>query len=106
MSLCFTDCRRGQSLVVHAINEGRQCAREVDQFLNAGVSTLSGPGGVLFGRRDLLAFRFISVSMKFEKMLNPQDCAKGCFGYCKMYTYDDFEIITASALSRSAREQY
>ncbi|KAI9859258.1 MAG: glutamate synthase [NADH] [Trichoglossum hirsutum] len=27
------DCRRGQSLIVWGINEGRQCAREVDQFL-------------------------------------------------------------------------
>ena len=27
------DCRRGQSLVVHAINEGRQAAREIDRYL-------------------------------------------------------------------------
>ena len=27
------DMRRGQSLVVWAIREGRQCAREVDEFL-------------------------------------------------------------------------
>jgi len=27
------DCRRGQSLIVWAINEGRQCARMVDRFL-------------------------------------------------------------------------
>ncbi len=27
------DCRRGQSLVVHAINEGRQAARECDRYL-------------------------------------------------------------------------
>jgi glutamate synthase (NADPH/NADH) small chain len=27
------DTRRGQSLVVWAIREGRQCAREVDAFL-------------------------------------------------------------------------
>ena len=27
------DMRRGQSLVVWAIREGRQCAREVDMFL-------------------------------------------------------------------------
>ncbi len=33
------DMRRGQSLVVWAIREGRQCARSVDQFL-MGVSTL------------------------------------------------------------------
>jgi glutamate synthase (NADPH/NADH) small chain len=33
------DMRRGQSLVVWAIREGRQCARTVDQFL-MGTSTL------------------------------------------------------------------
>ena len=27
------DCRRGQSLVVRAINEGREAAREVDRWL-------------------------------------------------------------------------
>lgn len=31
------DMRRGQSLVVWAINEGRECAREVDRFLSAKV---------------------------------------------------------------------
>jgi glutamate synthase (NADPH/NADH) small chain len=33
------DARRGQSLVVWAIREGRQCARAVDEFL-MGSSTL------------------------------------------------------------------
>jgi glutamate synthase (NADPH/NADH) small chain len=33
------DMRRGQSLVVWAIREGRQCARSVDEFLS-GVSSL------------------------------------------------------------------
>jgi len=33
------DCRRGQSLIVWGIAEGRQCAREVDRFL-MGSSTL------------------------------------------------------------------
>ena len=33
------DMRRGQSLVVWAIREGRQCARSVDMFL-MGTSTL------------------------------------------------------------------
>ena len=33
------DCRRGQSLVVWAINEGRGAAREVDRFLS-GSTTL------------------------------------------------------------------
>ncbi|XP_068081055.1 uncharacterized protein [Anabrus simplex] len=40
------DCRRGQSLVVWAISEGRQAAREVDAFLT-GQSTLPGPGGII-----------------------------------------------------------
>ncbi|XP_033228297.1 putative glutamate synthase [NADPH] isoform X2 [Belonocnema kinseyi] len=42
------DCRRGQSLVVWAITEGRQAAREVDQNL-MGVSGLPGPGGIISG---------------------------------------------------------
>jgi NADPH-dependent glutamate synthase beta subunit-like oxidoreductase len=37
------DCRRGQSLVVWAINEGRGAARAVDEFL-MGSSTLPAPG--------------------------------------------------------------
>lgn len=41
------DCRRGQSLVVHAINEGRQAARQIDADFNYGLSTLAGPGGVV-----------------------------------------------------------
>ncbi|TGZ69158.1 hypothetical protein CRM22_003887 [Opisthorchis felineus] len=40
------DCRRGQSLVVHAINEGRQVAREVDLHL-MGSTLLPGRGGVV-----------------------------------------------------------
>ncbi|MEO6316144.1 MAG: glutamate synthase subunit beta [Chitinophagaceae bacterium] len=34
------DMRRGQSLVVWAISEGRECARKIDEFLNDGVSIL------------------------------------------------------------------
>ncbi|EFA03092.1 uncharacterized protein LOC658584 isoform X1 [Tribolium castaneum] len=41
------DCRRGQSLVVWAISEGRQAARKVDEFLNKGQTTLPGPGGII-----------------------------------------------------------
>ena len=37
------DCRRGQSLVVWAINEGRGAARAIDQFL-MGSSSLPAPG--------------------------------------------------------------
>ncbi|KAL0267203.1 UNVERIFIED_CONTAM: hypothetical protein PYX00_009546 [Menopon gallinae] len=40
------DCRRGQSLVVWAIAEGRQAAREIDAFLK-GSSYLPGPGGII-----------------------------------------------------------
>lgn len=41
-----SDCRRGQSLVVWAINEGRQAAREVDAYL-MNTSTLPVTGGVV-----------------------------------------------------------
>lgn len=44
------DCRRGQSLVVHAINEGRQAARAVDEYLKKGGSSgsaLSVSGGLV-----------------------------------------------------------
>ncbi|QEG37646.1 glutamate synthase subunit beta [Bythopirellula goksoeyrii] len=37
------DCRRGQSLVVWAINEGRGAARAIDEFLR-GSTVLSAPG--------------------------------------------------------------
>jgi NAD(P)H-dependent glutamate synthase small subunit len=37
------DCRRGQSLVVWAINEGRGAARKIDEFL-MGASDLPAPG--------------------------------------------------------------
>ena len=40
------DCRRGQSLVVWAITEGRQAAREVDLYL-MGETALPVPGGVI-----------------------------------------------------------
>jgi NAD(P)H-dependent glutamate synthase small subunit len=40
------DCRRGQSLVVWAINEGRGAARAIDAFL-MGESTLPAPGVTL-----------------------------------------------------------
>ncbi|ESO02185.1 hypothetical protein HELRODRAFT_65256 [Helobdella robusta] len=44
------DCRRGQSLVVHAINEGRQVARQVD-FDLMGRTSLAGIGGVVQSTR-------------------------------------------------------
>ena len=42
------DARRGQSLIVWAINEGRQCARMVDRYLaakrNGGATAAPGQG--------------------------------------------------------------
>lgn len=43
----IADCRRGQSLVVWAIAEGRQAARAVDKFFSEDVSVLPGPGGII-----------------------------------------------------------
>ncbi|ESO94104.1 hypothetical protein LOTGIDRAFT_239527 [Lottia gigantea] len=42
------DCRRGQSLVVWAISEGRQAARQIDLDL-CGKTSLAGPGGIVNG---------------------------------------------------------
>ncbi|GBC45492.2 glutamate synthase [Rhizophagus irregularis DAOM 181602=DAOM 197198] len=39
------DCRRGQSLIVWGINEGRQAAREIDQYL-MGNTNLPVTGGI------------------------------------------------------------
>jgi glutamate synthase (NADPH/NADH) small chain len=48
------DMRRGQSLVVWAISEGRECARSVDEFLNKEASVLENRDASLeteaFGR--------------------------------------------------------
>src|SRR5688572_432057 len=41
------DVRRGKSLVVWAISEGRECARKVDEFLNNGVSLLETKDSLL-----------------------------------------------------------
>ncbi|KAI9816365.1 MAG: glutamate synthase [NADH] [Thelocarpon impressellum] len=40
------DCRRGQSLIVWGINEGRQSAREVDSYLMKATA-LPGAGGIV-----------------------------------------------------------
>jgi glutamate synthase (NADPH/NADH) small chain len=42
------DARRGQSLIVWAINEGRQCARMVDRYL-AGLRAAPAPAGAVNG---------------------------------------------------------
>jgi len=47
---CVVDCRRGQSLVVHAINEGRQAARQIDIDL-MGRTSLAFTGGVVTSTR-------------------------------------------------------
>jgi glutamate synthase (NADH) len=39
------DCRRGQSLIVWGIQEGRQCAREVDEYLMQS-TRLPSSGGI------------------------------------------------------------
>lgn len=41
------DCRRGQSLVVWAIAEGRQAAKQIDNYLTRCPSKLPGPGGII-----------------------------------------------------------
>lgn len=41
------DARRGQSLVVWAISEGRECARKVDEFLSNGISVLESRDAML-----------------------------------------------------------
>jgi len=41
------DCRRGQSLIVWAIQEGRQAAKEIDTYLS-NRQVLPGPGGIMF----------------------------------------------------------
>lgn len=43
----ISDCRRGQSLVVWAISEGRQAARQIDCDL-MGKTSLAGPGGIVY----------------------------------------------------------
>lgn len=41
------DCRRGQSLIVWGINEGRMCARDVDSFLTGVGTQLPVTGGIV-----------------------------------------------------------
>ncbi|KAK4981440.1 glutamate synthase [NADH] [Elasticomyces elasticus] len=41
------DCRRGQSLIVWGINEGRMCARDVDSFLTGMGTQLPVTGGIV-----------------------------------------------------------
>ncbi|KAF8441233.1 putative glutamate synthase Glt1 [Terfezia claveryi] len=55
------DCRRGQSLIVWGINEGRMCAREVDQYL-MGNTILPVSGGIAL-RNEL-----IQMTPKVEKL--------------------------------------
>ncbi|PST83029.1 glutamate synthase [Pedobacter yulinensis] len=50
MAKVFTagDMRRGQSLVVWAISEGREAARKVDEYLNGGVTKLPSKDAVAY----------------------------------------------------------
>ncbi|KAL9534087.1 Glutamate synthase [NADH] [Sphaerulina musiva] len=41
------DCRRGQSLIVWGINEGRMCARDVDSYLTGIGTMLPVTGGIV-----------------------------------------------------------
>lgn len=41
------DCRRGQSLIVWGINEGRQAARDVDSYLTGAGTQLPVTGGIV-----------------------------------------------------------
>jgi glutamate synthase (NADPH/NADH) small chain len=43
------DARRGQSLIVWAINEGRQCARMVDRYLAGKRNGAGGSGDAAAG---------------------------------------------------------
>lgn len=49
----FKDCRRGQSLVVWAITEGRQAAHQIDSDIMGKPSLLPGPGGVIQSNDNL-----------------------------------------------------
>ena len=51
------DMRRGQSLVVWAIREGRQCARAVDEFLMGAASCRADPTSCAHPRRGVPAPR-------------------------------------------------
>ncbi|WP_129714138.1 glutamate synthase subunit beta [Pedobacter sp. SYP-B3415] len=50
MAKVFTagDMRRGQSLVVWAISEGREAARKVDEYLNGGVTKLPSKDAIAY----------------------------------------------------------
>ena len=45
------DCRRGQSLIVWGINEGRLAAREIDSYLMGSDSVLPVTGGIVPGAK-------------------------------------------------------
>ncbi|KAG0047681.1 glutamate synthase [NADH] [Gryganskiella cystojenkinii] len=55
------DARRGQSLIVWGINEGRQCAREVDEFL-VGNTLLPVTGGLQQRSMKTLTFESQQVA--------------------------------------------
>ena len=61
------DCRRGQSLVVWGIKEGRQAAEEVDTFLS-GSSRLAYQGGI--ARRNWIAPKVTPASSVIAETAN------------------------------------
>ena len=54
------DCRRGQSLIVWAIQEGRKCAKAIDSFL-MGSTNLPGNGGIV--KRDYKMLEELAASI-------------------------------------------
>ncbi|KAJ3393692.1 glutamate synthase [NADH] [Lobulomyces angularis] len=60
------DCRRGQSLIVWGINEGREAARNIDVYL-MGSSVLPAKGGIY--ERDVEGVNR-TVKLKFLKKIN------------------------------------
>lgn len=63
------DCRRGQSLIVWGINEGRMCARDVDTFLTGVGTQLPVTGGIvkrppyeLLGKGEIAPKELITAS--------------------------------------------
>lgn len=59
------DCRRGQSLVVWAISEGRQAAAQVDSYLTNEEHNIAGnPDGIIKKQQDLSKKGTVAVANK------------------------------------------
>ena len=57
------DCRRGQSLIVWGIQEGRRCAAEVDAWLSDGATRLPFDGAI---KQRVSVYTHISVGLKAD----------------------------------------